>query len=192
VDNKANASSFSPEELRDLFTLDLREGCQTHDLLGCDCPCDGSIPISALASPTTAAASPAGDDDEDEANDSDEEEEMPALPSFLRSSQIDPETQERLRRQHHTALHASLSPKKKDGKKDEKVAMASLMQFSHLDAVALRRQIAEGEGEVDGEEEDGVVTVKEKAEDAVKDVVLRALLTEEKSRIDFVFAKTSG
>jgi DNA repair and recombination protein RAD54B len=70
--------------------------------------------------------------------------------------------------------------------------MAALMQFSHLDAAALRRQLAEGEGEVDGEEEDGIVTVKEKAEDAVKDVVLRALLTEEKSRIDFVFAKTSG
>jgi DNA repair and recombination protein RAD54B len=196
VDNKANASSFSPEELRDLFTLDLREGCQTHDLLGCDCACDGSVPISALASPTTAPASPAGEDeDENEADDSDEEE-IPALPSFLRSSQIDPETQERLRRQHHTALHASLSPKKKgsngSGKKDEKVAMAALMQFSHLDAAALRRQLAEGEGEVDGEEEDGIVTVKEKAEDAVKDVVLRALLTEEKSRIDFVFAKTSG
>ena len=70
--------------------------------------------------------------------------------------------------------------------------MGSLMQFSHLDAVGLRKQIALGEGEVDGDEEDGIVTVKEKAEDAVKDVVLRALVTDERSRIDFVFAKTSG
>jgi DNA repair and recombination protein RAD54B len=70
--------------------------------------------------------------------------------------------------------------------------MASLMQFSHLDAAALRRQIAEGKGEVDGDEEDGIIEVKERAEDAVKDVVLRALVTDERSRIDFVFAKTSG
>ncbi|KAG9959383.1 DNA repair protein rhp54, partial [Aureobasidium melanogenum] len=191
VDNKANASSFTPEELRDLFTLDSREGCQTHDLLGCDCACDGSIPISgSSSSPTTASAS----GPEDEGDEAEDEEEMPVLPSFLRSSQIDPETQERLRRQHHSLLHERLSPKKKGSgsSKEDKVAMASLMQFSHLDAVKLRHEITEGNGEVDGEEEDGIVAVKEKAEDAVQDVILRALVTAEKSRIDFVFAKTSG
>ncbi|KAH0259127.1 DNA repair protein rhp54, partial [Aureobasidium melanogenum] len=192
VDNKANASSFTPEELRDLFTLDSREGCQTHDLLGCDCACDGSVPISgSSSSPTTASASGAEDEEGDEAED---EEEVPALPSFLRSSQIDPETQERLRRQHHSLLHERLSPKKKGSSsgKDDKVAMASLMQFSHLDAVKLRQEIAAGNGEIDGEEEDGIVAVKEKAEDAVQDEILRTLVTAEKSRIDFVFAKTSG
>ncbi|KAG9514879.1 DNA repair protein rhp54, partial [Aureobasidium melanogenum] len=192
VDNKANASSFTPEELREIFTLDSREGCQTHELMGCDCPCDGSVPISgSSSSPTTTSASGAEDEEGDEAED---EEEMPALPSFLRSSQIDPETQERLRRQHHSLLHERLSPKKKGSgsTKDDKVAMASLMQFSHLDAVKLRHEIAQGNGEVDGEEEDGIVAVKEKAEDAVQDVILRALVTAEKSRIDFVFAKTSG
>ncbi|KAF5849188.1 hypothetical protein GGP41_006108 [Bipolaris sorokiniana] len=43
VDNKASASSFSQEELRDLFRLDEREGCQTHDLLGCTCECRGKL-----------------------------------------------------------------------------------------------------------------------------------------------------
>ncbi|KAI5275506.1 hypothetical protein E4T47_01455 [Aureobasidium subglaciale] len=196
VDNKANASSFTPEELRDLFTLDLREGCQTHDLLGCECACDGSVPMShASSSSSPKTSTPATDDEEEDEDEDDEhEEEMPTLPTFLRSSQIDPETQERLRRQHHTALHASLSPKKKsnDGKDSKQIAMASLMQFSHLDAVALRREIAEGKGEIDGEEEDGIIRVKERAEDAVGDVVLRELLCERDSRIDFVFAKTSG
>ncbi|KAF2678019.1 hypothetical protein K458DRAFT_481088 [Lentithecium fluviatile CBS 122367] len=42
VDNKASASSFSREELKDLFRLDERETCQTHDLLGCTCDCKGS------------------------------------------------------------------------------------------------------------------------------------------------------
>ncbi|KAI4719947.1 hypothetical protein E4T48_03780 [Aureobasidium sp. EXF-10727] len=198
VDNKANASSFSPEELRDLFTLDPRESCQTHDLLGCDCACDGSIPISSSSSPTTASPSAAEDDKDNAAEISDDEEEekedLPALPTFLRSSQIDPETQERLRRQHHSTLHSRLSPKKKrhGGKDTEKAAMASLMQFSHLDAGKLRQEIKDGRGEVDGEEVDGVVAVREKAEDAVQDIVLRALVTEQRSRIDFVFAKTSG
>ncbi|KAI5218805.1 hypothetical protein E4T46_06568 [Aureobasidium subglaciale] len=196
VDNKANASSFTPEELRDLFTLDLREGCQTHDLLGCECACDGSVPMSHASSSSSPKTSlPATEDEEEDEDEDDEhEEEMPALPTFLRSSQIDPETQERLRRQHHTALHASLSPKKKskDGKDSKQTAMASLMQFSHLDAVVLRREIAEGKGEVDGEEEDGIIRVKERAEDAVGDVVLRELLCQRDSRIDFVFAKTSG
>lgn len=41
VDNKQSASSFSRDELRDLFRLDDRETCQTHDLLGCTCDCRG-------------------------------------------------------------------------------------------------------------------------------------------------------
>ncbi|PVH93174.1 hypothetical protein DM02DRAFT_542106 [Periconia macrospinosa] len=42
VDNKASASSFSKDELRDLFRLDERDTCQTHDLLQCPCDCMGS------------------------------------------------------------------------------------------------------------------------------------------------------
>jgi len=37
VDNKASAATFSREELRDLFSLDDKDHCQTHELLGCDC-----------------------------------------------------------------------------------------------------------------------------------------------------------
>ncbi|THX98185.1 hypothetical protein D6D03_07994 [Aureobasidium pullulans] len=189
VDNKANASSFSPEELRDLFTLDLREGCQTHDLLGCDCACDGAVAMSSDLTTSSPTSCTAEDDDEANDEDGDADEELPALPTFLRSSQIDPETQERLRRQHNSALRGSLSPKK-NGKKQ--TAMASLMQFSHLDAVKLRSELKEGGNEVDGEEEDGIIRVRERAEDAIADVVLRGLVCEESSRIDFVFAKTSG
>jgi DNA repair and recombination protein RAD54B len=49
VDNKASASSFSKEELRDLFRLDEREGCQTHDLLGCTCRGIGAAETEPIA-----------------------------------------------------------------------------------------------------------------------------------------------
>ena len=45
VDGKKNDASFSAEELRDLFRLDLKASCQTHDLLGCDCGGRGLEPI---------------------------------------------------------------------------------------------------------------------------------------------------
>lgn len=37
MDNKSGASAFTQAELRDLFSLDERTECQTHDLLGCGC-----------------------------------------------------------------------------------------------------------------------------------------------------------
>lgn len=41
VDGKSAASGFTQQELRDLFTLDEGEGCQTHEMLGCECGGDG-------------------------------------------------------------------------------------------------------------------------------------------------------
>lgn len=45
VDGKAAASGFTHQELRDLFTLDEGQGCQTHRLLGCGCGGSG-LPIA--------------------------------------------------------------------------------------------------------------------------------------------------
>ncbi|KAI4188499.1 MAG: hypothetical protein L6R41_002099 [Letrouitia leprolyta] len=57
VDQKVETSSFTQEDLKDLFRLDETQGCQTHDLIRCncegrgpdfldidDCPADGHIP----------------------------------------------------------------------------------------------------------------------------------------------------
>ncbi|KAJ4288618.1 helicase [Kalmusia sp. IMI 367209] len=76
VDNKASASSFSREELRDLFRLDERDTCQTHDLLGCKCNGKGLLqaPISV--------------DEEDEEHDDD------PYPGLRAASQVDMEEQE--------------------------------------------------------------------------------------------------
>jgi DNA repair and recombination protein RAD54B len=80
VDNKASASSFSREELKDLFRLDERETCQTHDLLGCACECKGApeVPV--------APAEVVGVEDEEE-----DEDDVPLL---RKASQVDMEAQE--------------------------------------------------------------------------------------------------
>jgi DNA repair and recombination protein RAD54B len=77
VDNKASASSFSQEELRDLFRLDEREGCQTHDLLGCTCDCRGAPEVKLEA------------EEGDEAEDEEDE-----YPSLQKASEVNIEEQE--------------------------------------------------------------------------------------------------
>lgn len=42
MDHKVETSSFTQEDLRDLFRLDETLGCQTHDLIGCNCEGRGS------------------------------------------------------------------------------------------------------------------------------------------------------
>ncbi|KAH9869923.1 hypothetical protein J1614_006844 [Plenodomus biglobosus] len=78
VDNKASASSFSREELRDLFRLDERIGCQTHDLLGCRCDCQGR----------------AEERVEEEVGSDEDGEEEEVLPVLRKASQVDMEKQE--------------------------------------------------------------------------------------------------
>ncbi|KAF2736320.1 DNA repair and recombination protein RAD26 [Polyplosphaeria fusca] len=77
VDNKASASSFSKEELKDLFRLDEREQPQTHELLGCLCEGKGSRDSGCLL-------------------DSVDEEDMEdgRYPGLKRASQIDMDRQE--------------------------------------------------------------------------------------------------
>jgi DNA repair and recombination protein RAD54B len=105
VDNKASASSFSKEELRDLFRLDEREGCQTHDLLGCTCDCQGS---------TEDTPEPEVREDEDDEDEEDEDD----YPILKPASQVDMNAQEsRIR-----AKRAAKQPK-----------LRMLMEYRHLD-----------------------------------------------------------
>jgi DNA repair and recombination protein RAD54B len=80
VDNKQSASSFSRDELRDLFRLDERETCQTHDLLGCTCGCTGA--------PEPRLEEMADVEDEDSDDD------KPLLPGLKKASEVDIEQQE--------------------------------------------------------------------------------------------------
>lgn len=105
VDNKQSASSFSRDELRDLFRLDDRETCQTHDLLGCTCDCTG-VPEVEPEEPLEV----------DDGKDSDDDK--PLLPGLKKASEVDIEEQE-----------ADLESRRKA--KMPKLRM--LMEYRHID-----------------------------------------------------------
>lgn len=112
VDNKASASSFSKDELRDLFRLDERETCQTHDLLGCLCEGSGTPEIK---------IEPGIKDDE--ADDS-EDDDRPLLPALKKASQVNMDEQEaRLK-----ARKAGKQPK-----------LRMLMEYAHIDTRRLKQ-----------------------------------------------------
>ncbi|MCJ1308588.1 helicase [Agyrium rufum] len=89
MDQKANASSFSREELRDLFRLDEGESCQTHDLIGCNCGGSGALPDVTLA----AAVEYLSDDngpDRDVDGEAPEQEDLPELDDLISTSKSTP------------------------------------------------------------------------------------------------------
>jgi len=110
VDNKASASSFSKDELRDLFRLDEREGCQTHDLLGCTCECDGAPEVELESEPV----------DEEEDDDEDEDD----FTNLRPASQVDMDAQESKLK----AKRAAKLPK-----------LRMLMEYRHLDTNVLKQ-----------------------------------------------------
>lgn len=184
VDSKNSTSTFTAEELKDLFTLDQREGCQTHDSLSCSC---GGKKIDAQSSDPSAISSPHADSSHTESGDLDVEDEsdgdslpsLPDLPKFMRSSQIDMAAEERKREERAAAERKRFEKGK--GK------LQSLMQYSHIDARLLR--LAQHANDDDAEE--GVVGDYD-AEAAIPDPILRGVICEEGSCVDYVFSKSNS
>ncbi|KAK8211433.1 helicase [Zalaria obscura] len=182
VDNKAGAASFSRDELRDLFSLDERRECQTHELLGCACG-------------GTRTAEVVVDDDEDGdarrdcgvqadkpifVEEDEEEDDLPETP-FLKASQYDWRAAEKAIEDEKARKRAEAS--------EGKGKMLSLMQYSHIDAALLRAEKAAQKQS--GQADEGAVDASV-LEMAVEDEALRAALLEDESRLDFIFAKNSS
>lgn len=117
VDNKQSASSFSRDELRDLFRLDERETCQTHDLLGCTCDCTGA--------PEVKLEEPLEDGEEEDSDD-----DKPLLPGLKKASEVNVEAQE-----------AELEQRRK--KKMPKLRM--LMKYRHIDTKHISEGVVDEE-----------------------------------------------
>ena len=116
--SKSGTSSFTREELRDLFTLDEGLTCQTHELLGCSC---GGRGISDSAIDVELAAS---EDSETELlDDNSEDEDLPLLPELVQASKVDMQEQERRIRDDKSTAR----------KKKESSKIQSLMTYSHID-----------------------------------------------------------
>ncbi|KAF2271863.1 uncharacterized protein EI97DRAFT_427451 [Westerdykella ornata] len=112
VDHKASAAGFSQEELRDLFRLDERGSCQTHDLLGCTCEGRGMPEMETAG--------------EEEVEDC-EGEEHEALFWLQKASQVDMEAQE-----------MRLERRRMQGRQGEQPRLRMLKEYAHFDARLLR------------------------------------------------------
>ncbi|KAF2642196.1 DNA repair and recombination protein RAD26 [Massarina eburnea CBS 473.64] len=166
VDNKASASSFSKDELRDLFRLDERETCQTHDLLQCPCGCKGVPEVKVDPITTT-------DTDQD-----DEEDEEDPYPSLKRASDVEMHEQESRIRARRQAKQPKLT---------------LLMEYHHLDTKHVR---GAKKAETTGLSEEYVVGEQKVDMDAaalsLDDDVFLEVLKEQDCRVGFVLTKSTS
>lgn len=167
VDGKKNDASFSAEELRDLFRLDLKASCQTHDLLGCDCGGRGLEPIvpPSAPDPVVVIESDQGEDD------SDDDILFPAHPAFVPATKANVEAMDR----------QILDARKEQRKKRSKGKMQALMEYSHVDTSIFA-----------GEKVDVFGYDIEEVADARKlldDVMLTSILEESNCKVGYIFTK---
>ncbi|RMZ68635.1 dsdna-dependent atpase [Pyrenophora seminiperda CCB06] len=164
VDNKASASSFSQEELRDLFRLDERDGCQTHDILGCTCGGRGSAQVK-------VGAEEEASDDEDGGEDSENDDVYPAL---MKASQVNIEEQEA----RIQARKAAKLPK-----------LRMLMEYRHIDTKILKNTASKDDVEVVDEVVDDIV---DDMAVAIDDDVFLGVLREPGCNVGFVLTKSTS
>ncbi|KAK4694474.1 DNA repair and recombination protein RAD54B, partial [Lecanoromycetidae sp. Uapishka_2] len=126
MDQRGGTSSFTKDELRDLFRLDEGLSCQTHDLIGCACKGRG-LPDSAVEKDFMPIEI---FDSDIEAVDDDE---LPDMPALMKANKVNMDEQERKIRER-----ASVSTSKKASAK-----MESLMAYSHIDTSKFATEIDE-------------------------------------------------
>lgn len=193
VDGKSAASGFTQAELRDLFTLDEGQDCQTHRLLGCECGGNG-LPNRGP------------DVDEENAEDTSRND-LSALadddsPKVLRLDDSDDDDVVVFKSQKITSTAADMlkdpasagygpdgsSPAATKGK------MLSLMQYKHFDTAIVEQKTGLGAGPMGSGEDDDEVDLSALgiAEAAVEDDALRKVICDGSRRVGFVFTKLSS
>ena len=166
VDGKKNESSFSPEELRDLFRLDLSDGNQTHSLLSCECKGAGTDPM-----PPEGLTEMVEEGGKHAEEDSDDEQLFPSIYEMLPAT---------------IANVAILQAKAAEEAKQKQLVkskgkMQALMLYRHIDTAIFKGETAD----IFGFEHDDVRDVRE----SLGDEILVDVLKDQNCKIDFVFAK---
>ncbi|KAH7360721.1 SNF2 family N-terminal domain-containing protein [Rhexocercosporidium sp. MPI-PUGE-AT-0058] len=169
VDGKKSEGSFTAEELRDLFRLDVRDGCQTHQLLGCECKGVGVdlAPSSSTLEPDLPSTF-VGKDTED----SDDELLFPPAHAIVSGTKA-----------NVAAVEKRIAEEKKNKKKAEitEGKMPAFMMYRHFDAAVFR-----------GEAEDVFGYENLEFKEAVRvldDEVLVEVLKGDNCKINYIFAK---
>ena len=172
VDGKASASGFTREELRDLFTLDTGEDCQTHRLLGCGCRGNG-MPLN------TEEENAVFDEHGVEVLDLQHEDDLPAYKGgvWRNGKDYDWTAEDAVVRQKTT----------------ERNKMLSLMRYTHLDTSSIdSNHVKTNIFSRDEDDDDEDTTPPDLLEGVVEDSILRSALREQDQRISFVFTKLSS
>ncbi|KAF7879170.1 hypothetical protein EAF04_000369 [Stromatinia cepivora] len=165
MDGKKNEASFSADELRDLFRLDVNAQCQTHELLGCACEGSGREEAIAMTSEVSVADKELNAASEEDEDDDDEFPLNPAC-SLVTATKANVEAQQKI------ALEATQGKRSKKGKK-----MQALMEYRHIDTSILTGSANLTSSEVD------------EVKKSLDDEVLLTVLQDERCKVCFVFAK---
>lgn len=192
VDGKAAASGFSTAELRDLFSLDEEDDCQTHRLLGCECERNG-LPISEAVEEKVIEYISRNDlaalnmEEVEVLHLENSDDEQVYVPKAITSTlaNVDRDAQE-----------AELKRKAKDNRDSSgKAKMLSLMQYTHFDT-SLANEMEpphrkgwdddESDGMTDGEADVSAISV---IDTAIEDVCLQKVICDTAPRIGFVMTK---
>jgi DNA repair and recombination protein RAD54B len=177
LDGKKNEASFSTEELRDLFRLDPNAGCQTHDLLCCNCKGLGVNPLP-LTSQFEAEEVVEIEDCESaviETSDEDSDDDFPCNPANFPV----PATKANV-----AAIEMRIAKEKNFKRlKNSKGKMQALMNYIHIDTTVFMGETED----VFGYEHEEVKVAKE----AVDDEVLVSVLNDGRCKVGFIFAKKS-
>ena len=196
MEQKGGTSSFTREELRDLFRLDDSLSCQTHDLIGCTCGGTGSTDIVALEVADTVMPTVEDEDDEgfpdipdmitaSKAKTAKEDIKMGSEPNQIDEDESEEESEDDQRPKPPTLVKASQvnmieqeAKIKQNGaatkKQGDSAKMQSLMTYSHIDTSNFS------------------LSHDEDMEALIHDDVLLDVLKDEGNRVSFVFAKTSA
>jgi DNA repair and recombination protein RAD54B len=199
VDGKAGVSGFTREELRDLFTLDESEDCQTHKLLSCACGGKG-LP---LAEPDEECDPPRNDlaalcrsdDDTDDQTLRDEEgAEIVRLDEGNELLQLAKKSKWKNAKDYDwQAEEAEVQRRAKECTDSTgKVKMKSLMQYAHFDTALVERYSMEEPVAIADDESDAGLPVADPLEGIIDDSVLRSVVREDGQRVGFMFSKLSG
>ena len=122
MDQTGGTSSFTREELKDLFRLDEGSTCQTHDLLGCACDGRGvaNVHVPVHEGMEFPLEVPESDDD-------DNDDSLPEVNALVRASRVDMVAQGR--QMEERRCQASKTPLS--------LQINLLMGYSHLDTSAI-------------------------------------------------------
>ena len=165
---KANTSTFSQEELKDLFRLDESEGLRTHDLI--ECRCEGAGREALEEDPSSTADNATGDSDDEVAA------------PIVKSNTLSPKSPSSSWSTAKEALHTP-PVQARTGHEAEKL---ELMQYRHIDTTVLHSS-----DEGDGEE------LKASVLSAVEDTCLEHVLKLQRNMVGgggvaYVFKKVKG